>query len=194
MDLGVRKSWGSLYVEISRPQEGNFFMKGQMSWKLNPEDQPVELIPLQGFYAAKNRYAIQDGGYYQSKSVPNTGMIAGQQTPMPLLTHTHRSPAHRASPTPAACCSENTAKLTLCKPLCVCFVVLCPSFAGITIGVIGIASIVLYLYWKVRVQPEGGWKAFFKKGSSSSYQQGAGETELIPAGTTNSAAPQVSVQ
>ncbi len=78
MDLGVRKSMGSLYVEIARPQEGNFFMKGQMSWKLNPEDQPVELIPLQGFYQAKNRYAIQDGGYYQSKSVPNTGMIAGQ--------------------------------------------------------------------------------------------------------------------
>jgi hypothetical protein len=127
-----------LWLSVERPMPSNFFYKGQMSWRLNADDEPVELIPAQGFYGSRNLYSLQNGGYYQSKSVPNTGMIA-----------------------------------------------------GVSIGIIGLASVMIYLYWRVRVQPEGGWKAFCARdkhahAALSGSEGGVQMQELVPAGAASS--------
>lgn len=98
---------GGLYFEAERVGAANFFYRGQVLYKLNIDDAPVEQVTESSYYAQKNRMAINDGGYYSSRTVPNSAMIA-----------------------------------------------------GVTIGVIGFVSILVLLYWKVRVQPMGGWKAF----------------------------------
>lgn len=99
-----------LFFEADRVGSGNFFYRGQVLYKLNLDDQPVEQVTASSYYATSNRMSINDGGYYSSRTVPNTAMIA-----------------------------------------------------GIAIAVIGLAAILLALYWKVRVQPMGGWKAFCAK-------------------------------
>lgn len=105
MGLGVEPK--SLYLEADRPMPGNFLYKGQLMWKLNADDTAQEVIPNSNFFATRNKFAVQNGGYYQSSSVPNSAMIA-----------------------------------------------------GVSLGVAGLICIFLYLYWRVRVQPEGSWKIF----------------------------------
>ena len=105
MGLGVDDK--SLYLEADRPSPANFFYKGQVMWKLNEDDTAMEVIPNSNFFATRNKFAVQNGGYYQSSSVPNSAMIA-----------------------------------------------------GVSLGVLGLIVIFIYLYWRVRVQPEGSWKIF----------------------------------
>jgi len=137
MDLGVDKDM--LWLELERPQPANFFLKGQMKWKLNADDEPIEIMPVQGFYGATNRFSVQNGGFYQSSSVPNTGMIA-----------------------------------------------------GVCIGVVALASLLLFAYWKVRVQPYGGWKAFWARNEAGGAAAEAGQMqELVPAGASSSNANRV---
>jgi hypothetical protein len=131
-DLGVVDGQ-ALYLEIERPDKGNFFYKGQLNWKLYPNDTLQELIPMSNFYAAKNKYAVQNGGYYQSTSVPNTAMIA-----------------------------------------------------GVSIGLVAVISIFVFLYWKVRVQPVGGWKVFCNQNKEKEKDEDGFGTELIQSSAASS--------
>jgi len=48
--------------------------------------------------------------------------------------------------------------------------------AGISLALIGIGGICLYLYWKVRVQPVGGWKAFWHSNKATGGKYDGVET------------------
>lgn len=65
-----------------------------------------------------------------------------------------------------------------------------PLIAGLTVGLVGLFAICFYAYWRVRVQPLGGWKAFCAKGSKGAYAQGD-SAELVSPGAASSSSPTV---
>lgn len=132
MDLGVNENM--LWLETTRPMPSNFFYKGKIEWKLEADDEPVELALASGFYDANNKIALTDGGYYRSSSVPNTALIA-----------------------------------------------------GVTIGIVGLIAIFVFLYWKVRVQPEGGWKAFLHRHDAPASEESQ-FSNMMQEGPSSSAA------
>ena len=125
---------GGLFFEAERTGSANFFYRGQVLYKLNVDDDPVEQVTDSSYYSTNNRMAINNGGYYSSRTVPNSAMIA-----------------------------------------------------GIALGVLGLAAIILGLYWKVRVQPMGGWKAFCAKDRlADNLLDGTSERLTSPTGATSS--------
>ena len=65
--------------------------------------------------------------------------------------------------------------------------------AGITLGCLGLGAIFVYLYWKVRVEPVGGWKIFCQRntgrgkgGADAAESSAQYSAELVPQGATSS--------
>jgi hypothetical protein len=69
-----------------------------------------------------------------------------------------------------------------------------PLIAGLTVGLVGLLAICFYAYWRVRVQPVGGWKLFCARGGAGAkggaYAQGD-SAELVSPGAASSSSPRV---
>lgn len=167
-NLGVAAS--TLYFEADRDGPSNFFYRGKVMWKLNWDDAPVEQVTDSSYYAAKNRIAIQNGGYYSSTSVPNTAMIAGITIGVIGLIaifiglywkvrHTPRKQTACTHLCWTRACSRAIRRRTRAlasRPSC---------WQQLTCACSSALHLDLppSLSSQVRVQPEGGWKAFFAK-------------------------------